>query len=259
LKLSRQFEAGDYIYGLIRATQPWSAIYENQQSANVMVDVMLDDKKIHAQSVNLKKADLVQRKYIVFEIAPNPEKMNAYSNPDIEYGKSTATMRQGPNELTYHLGQLGSGKHSMKFEIQYYGTIWAAGEFTVEGQDFKKYANLHTKIAENVAQAVTLPSANKVDKKMVSEMKSLMENAGWSEIHRINIVDKDWWIDRTSGGNSPVKSRHIAAAVLARENGEYYYKVCTFHQDKLITGAFGELYLSRQGDKVPLPEKNIDK
>ena len=259
-ELTRQFEAGDRIYGLIKVTKPWSAIYNNNNSANVMVGVKLDGKKIHAQFVNLKKPELVQRKYIVFEIAPDPRKMTAYSNPDIEYGKSTATMRQGPNELTHHLGQLGTGRHTMKFEIQYYGTIWAAGEFAIEGKDFKKYAELHTKIADGVAQSVTLPAAKKVDKKMAAEMKALLENAGWSKIHRINIVDKDWWIDRTSGGNSPVKSRHIAAAALAKGgDGKYYYKMCTFHQDKLITGGFGKLYLSHQGDKVPIPQENIDR
>ena len=72
-------------------------------------------------------------------------------------------------------------------------------------------------------------------------------------------MDKDWWIDRVSGGDSPVKSRHIAAAALARDADGYYYKVCTFHQDKLLTGGFGELYLSHQGDRVPIPEANIDK
>lgn len=259
-KSTRSFEAGDHIYGLIRVTKPWSAIYKNQQSANVMVDVKLDGKKIHAQFVNLKKPELLQREYLVFEIAPEPEKMTAYSNPDIEYGKSSPTMRQGPNELTYHLGRLQPGKHNVQLEVQYYGTIWAAGEFAIEGGGFTKYADLHAKIADGVAQSVTLPQAKLVDKKMAAEMKALLENAGWSKIHRINIVDKDWWIDRTSGGDSPVKSRHIAAAALAEgSDGEYYYKVCTFHQDRLITGGFGKLYLSHQGDKVPMPKKNIDR
>ena len=72
-------------------------------------------------------------------------------------------------------------------------------------------------------------------------------------------MDKDWWLDRTSGGDSPVKSRHLAGAALAKDKGGYYYKVCTFHQDKLLTGGFGELYLSHQGDRVPVPQANIDK
>jgi hypothetical protein len=90
-------------------------------------------------------------------------------------------------------------------------------------------------------------------------MEDLLENAGWEDIHRVNIVDQDWWIDRVSGGDSAVKSRHIAAAALARDGEGYYYKVCTFHQDRLLGGGFGELYLSHQGDRVPIPEANIDK
>ena len=54
-----------------------------------MVGVNLAGKKIHAQFVNLKKPELMQRTYLVFEIAPDPGKMTAYSNPDIEYGRST--------------------------------------------------------------------------------------------------------------------------------------------------------------------------
>jgi len=98
------------------------------------------------------------------------------------------------------------------------------------------------------------------NKKMAAEMKALLENAGWSNIHRINIVDKDWWLDRVAGGNSMVKSRHMAAAALAKgDDGNYFYRVCTFHQDRLLSGGFGKLYLSHQGDKVPVPKKNIDK
>jgi hypothetical protein len=259
-KLTRRFKAGDRIYGLIRTTKPWSDIYKNKKSASIRVDVKLNGKKIHAQFVKLNDPELMQRQYLVFDVAPDPKKMTAYSNPDIVYGKSTATMRQGPNELTHHLGKLSPGSHTMAFELQHYGTVWAAGDFVVEGKKFKKYAKLHAKIAEGVAQSVTLPPAKMVNKKMAAEMKALLENAGWSKIHRINIVDKDWWLNRTSGGNSPIKSRHLAAAALAKgDDGKYFYKICTFHQDRLITGGFGKLYLSHQGDKVPIPKKNIDK
>ena len=92
-----------------------------------------------------------------------------------------------------------------------------------------------------------------------AEMKTLLKNGGWTNIHRLNIVDKDWWIDRVSGGNSPVKSRRMDAAVLAKgADGNYYYKVCTFQQDKLLSGDFGPLYLSHQGDMVPVAADKID-
>lgn len=257
--LTRQFDAGDNIYGLIRTTKPWSSIYKNESSADVMVNVKLDGKKIHAQFVKLRNPELLARQVLIFEVAPDPDKMTAYDDPDREYGSSTATLRQGPNELTHHLAQLGPGQHTMEFDVAYFGTVWSAGSFTITGDDFRRYADLHEQIAERVSQAVTLPAAKMTNKSMVAEMRSLLENAGWEDIHRINIVDKDWWINRVSGGDSPVKSRHMAAAALAKDGDGYYYKVCTFHQDKLLTGGFGELYLSHQGDRVPIPEANIDR
>jgi len=258
--LTRQFRAGDHIYGLIRTTQPWSAIYKNENNASVMVNVKIDGKKIHAQFVNLKKPALLKQQYLRFDVAPDPAKMTAYSDPDIEYGKSNANTRQGPNELTHHLGALGPGTHTVSFDVQYYGTTWSAGQFTIEGKSFDDYAKLHGQIAAAVSQSVTLPAAKMVDKSLQAEIKALLENAGWKDIRRVNIVDKDWWMDRVSGGDSPIKSRHLAAAALARgDDGSWYYKTCTFHQDKLITGGFGKLYLSHQGDKVPVPKENIDK
>jgi hypothetical protein len=257
--LTMQFGAGDTIYGLIRTKKPWSEIYDGKSSADVMVSVNLDGEKIHAQFVTLKNPELMAQQHLVFEIAPDPDEMTAYGNPDRVYGSSTATMRQGPNELTHQLAQLGPGEHTMAFDITYFGTTWAAGSFTISGVDFGSYAGLHEEIAEVVAGAVTLPPAKKVDKAMAAEMETLLVNAGWENIRRINIVDKDWWIDRVAGGDSAVKARHIAAAALARDGDGYYYRVCTFHQDKLLTGGFGELYISQQGDRVPVPQANIDK
>jgi len=257
--LTTQFDAGDYIYGLINTTKPWSEIYRGKSDADVMVNVKLDGKKIHAQFVKLKTPELMARQHLVFEIAPDPDKMTAYDDPNRAYGSSTATMRQGPNELTHHLAQLDPGQHTMELDITYYGDVWSAGSFTITGNDFQGYASLHKQIAEGVTASFTLPAAKMTNKSMAAEMQSLLENAGWEDIHRINIVDKDWWTDRVNGGDTAVISRHIAAAALAKDNDGYYYKVCTFHQDKLLTGGFGDLYVSHQGDRVPVPAKNIDK
>jgi len=258
-ELTTKFKAGEKIYGLIQTKKPWSEIYDGKSSAEVMVNVKLDGDKMHAQFVKLDSPKLMAQQHLVFEIAPDPDKMTAYSNPDRVYGSSTATMRQGPNELTYWLAQLAPGEHTMAFDITYFGTTWAAGDFTISGENFGDYAGLHEEIAQAVAAAVTLPPARKTDKAMAAEIKTLLENAGWQNIHRINIVDKDWWIDRVAGGDSAVQSRHIAAAALARDSDGYYYKVCTFQQDRLLTGGFGELYVSHQGDRVPVAQANIDK
>ncbi len=98
------------------------------------------------------------------------------------------------------------------------------------------------------------------NKKLEKEMTALLKEADWDNVYRLNIIDKDWWIERVNGGNTPIKARYMAAAALTRKpDGSYCYKKCTFHQDKLITGAFGELYLSHQGSEVPINKENIDK
>lgn len=75
------------------------------------------------------------------------------------------------------------------------------------------------------------------DEHIAKNMRSLLKNAGWDNVYRLNITDKDWWIERVNGGNTPVKSRYLAAVALAKKSdGSYFYKKCTFHQDKLITG-----------------------
>lgn len=257
--LSASFTAGDYIYGLILAKKSWAKVYETNNNGNIRVDVSIDGKKIHAQFVNLQKPEYMQRDYLVFDIAPEVSQMTAYSDSHIIYGKSTATLQQGPNELSYHLGQLAPGKHTVQFSVDYFGRNYAKGSFTVEGQNYTAYATLHNQIAKGVADSVTLPPAKMENPALAKEMRALLEKAGWKDIYRINIVDKDWWIDRVSGGDSAVQSRHMAAAALAKgADGNYYFKKCTFHQDKLLSGGFGPLYLSHQGDKVPVAADKID-
>lgn len=254
---TRTFEAGDHIYGLVLAKKPWSEIYRNKNKAMIRIDVKIDGKKIHAQFVELRKPEYLARKYLVFEIAP--KEMTAYSDPDIVYGKTTATMRQGPMEMLDRLSKLPSGKHKLEFKVAYYGKTWAQGGFEIQGSDFEDYKDMAKQAAGAAAKSVTLPRAKMTNKAMEAKMRELAKNAGWPDIYRLNIIDKAWWIDRVSGGNSPVKSRHMAAAIMAKDGDGYYYKVCTFHQHRLITGGFGPLELTHTGDRVPVAEENKDK
>jgi hypothetical protein len=90
-------------------------------------------------------------------------------------------------------------------------------------------------------------------------MIKLLRNAGWKNIRKLIIVDKDWWIDRVEGGDSAVKGRHIGAAAVAKaEDGTYFWSNVTFEQQKQIDGSFGPLELSSTGVKRPIKEENID-
>ncbi len=254
------FTAGDHIYGIIKLTRPLAEIFEKEKNFSVRVNVAIDGTPIHAQFVTITSREYADRNYLVFDIAPQPSELKAYSDPNITYGKSNPTTVQGPNELTDHLGKLQPGSHTMTFDLPYYGKSWASGQLTIEGDDYRHYARLHEAIAGSVVAARTLPPAGMKDERIAESMRSLLKNGGWDNVYRLNITDKDWWIERVNGGNTPVKSRYLAAVALAKKSdGSYFYKKCTFHQDKLITGGFGELYLSHQGEEVPINKENIDK
>lgn len=255
--LTTSFQAGDNIYALVLVKKSFAEIFKKEY---VRIDVTIDGKKIHAQFIKMQKDADWAKKTLLFEIAPAPDKMTAYSNPDFVYGTSKANLRQGPQEMTLHLSQLGGGKHTVAMKIAYYGKVWAEGSFTIEGGDFGFYADLHKKAQASMLGSVTLPKAKMENPGLKQEMMALLTSAGWKDIHRLNIVDKDWWIDRFSGGNSGVKSRHMDAAVLAKGgDGKYFYKKVRFHQPRLISGAWGKLYISHTGPAHPVPKESIDK
>ena len=256
--LTSSFKAGDHIYCFIQVKKTWKQIFRGNPS--VMIRSKLDGKQFHAQFIKLKNKAGLDQKTLKFEIAPAPDKMTAYSDPSLEYGTSKANLRQGPQQMTLILSRLSPGKHDFEFFIQYGADVYAKGGFTIEGADYAFYADLHEKAKSAMFKSVTLPAAKMQNKQMEKDMLSLLKAAGWSDIHRVNIVDKDWWIDRASGGNSAVVSRHMAACALAKgKSGAYFYKRVTFRQNRLITGGWGKLEISHQGDEVMIPKENIDK
>jgi hypothetical protein len=251
------FKSGDYIYGLIRAKKSWKEIFGNQ--VNVLVEVQLDGQSLPTQSILLKAPELQNSKELALEIAPAPEKMSAYSDPRLEYGTSKAGMRQGPQELSAQLAQLAPGKHTLLFTVRYYGKVYAQGGFEIEGQNFARYGELNKSYQAAAASAVTLPAAQQRNPVMEQEMRKLLAAAGWQAIHRLNIVDKEWWTDRVSGGNSGVSSRHMDAAVLAKDATGHFYRKVRFQEDKLLTGGFGPLHIVHTGERFAVPAANIDK
>lgn len=264
--LSDSFNAGDYIYGLVEVKKPWTQLYGKNNNFYVRVDVKVDGKKtvdgkkIHAQFITIKDPEYAKRDYLIFNVAPAVEKLVVYSDPNLMYGQTTAVIKQGPNELSYHLGRLAPGKHTVSFEMQNYGKMFAKGEFTIMGDSYSFYADLHEKIAKGVVAARTLPQAKSNNASLEQEMKELLMKAGWKNVYRLNIVDNDWWIMRASGGDSAVVGRYMDAAALTEDpKGKYYYKRCSFQQDKLLSGAFGPLFISKQGEPVPINKENIDK
>lgn len=252
--LATQFRSGDNIYGLIQAEQNWREIYEagNKTELGLMIVMAMGGNET-LQYITLKKKEYIDSKQLVLDIAPAPEKMTAYRNPDIQFGEGKGNRKIGPIAFTYELAQLPAGKHRIQFYIRNYGEKVAQGEFEIEGSSFQFYSSLHEKVKAASDAVVTLPPAGMVNKSLEAEMRKLLDNAGWSNIRRVVIVDKDWWLE--DGGRS--RYLNVAAAAKDKDN-KYYWCNLQFTQVKLISGAWGPLELTKTGIKRPISEANID-
>jgi outer membrane murein-binding lipoprotein Lpp len=252
--LTKSFQAGDSIYGLIRVAKPWREIYNAKNKSEVAIMVVMKVGSSETlQYVTLKKPEFIDSNYLVLDIAPEPEKMTAYKNPDIVFGESKGNRKIGPIAFTYDLAQLPAGKHTVNLFVRDYGDKHASGSFEIEGTDFKAYADLHEKVKAATEAADTLPAARMVNKDLEAQMHKLLENAGWSNILRVVIIDKDWWVEAD-------KSRYLNVAAAAKDaSGKCYWCKLQFTQPKLIGGGWGDLELTMTGEKRNIAEENVNK
>lgn len=258
------FKAGSPIYGLIRVDKSWRELLgkgnKSAKQIEVPVDMAVDGEQVDFQYITIKKAEALDGKFLVLDIAPEPGKMTAYKDPGFFYAEGKGNRKIGPDQYTYNLAALSPGKHVVRFQVRSYGDVLAGGEFTIEGENYKSYAELREKLLQEALGVAGMPAAQKIDKEMEATMRKLLENAGWKSIRKLVIVDKDWWLDRADGGDTPIVSRHIAAAAAAQaDDGSFYWCICTFHQQKRLDGSFGALELTDQGEKKPILEANLDK
>lgn len=250
------FAAGDRIYGMLKAAKPWKALLGS--SNYLIIYVIIDGQQKIYRMVNLNRPDLLALDYFIIDIAPDPAAMTNYSDRDIVFPEKDG-LRFGPEMFTKFLSELGPGSHTFRLEVKAYGDVYAAGEFTIAGNSFAAYGTLLADIKKGGDKQQKMPRPGMSDLGLEKEMMALLRDAGWPAVRRLVIVDKDWWLDRVSGGDSPVESRHIEAAVAAKDNdGSYFYRRVTFHQRVLLGGGWGKLYISHTGDKKAIPAENID-
>lgn len=251
------FSAGDKIYGMLKAAKPWKALLGS--SDYLIVYFYIDGKQKVSKTVGLKRPDLLERDFVIIDIAPDPKDMGTYADRDIIFPEKDG-YKFGPELFTKYISELPPGKHSFRLEVKAYNEVYAAGEFSISGDDYSIYSERLAAVKESVGTQEKMPRAGMTNIAMQNEMIELLKNAGWSDIRRLVIVDKDWWNDLVEGGNSSIKSRHIAAAAAAKAaDGSFYYARVTFHQQKLLSGGFSKMELTHTGEKKPILEQNIDK
>ena len=262
--LTTTFKTGEYIYGLIRVEKTWRALLrkgdKEAETVEVPLDMIIDGKTVGFQYITIKQREPIDSKILVLDIAPKPEEMTAYKDPAFTYAEGKGRRRIGPDDFTYELAKLEAGKHTVKFQVRSYGDVFAAGEFTIDGDKYKFYEELREKVLKEALAVDTMPKAGMTNKDLEAQMRKLLENAGWKNIERLVIYDKDWWLERVEGGDSPIKSRYIGAAAAAKaDDGSYFWCKCTFQQIKQIDGSFGPLELEKVWPKRPILKENVNK
>lgn len=250
------FAAGDRIYGMLKASKPWKELLGS--SDYLITYLFIDGQQKVSKTIGLKRPELLARDYVIIDIAPSPSAMTSYADRDIVFPDKDG-YKFGPELFTKYLSELSPGNHTFRLEIKAYGDIYASGEFSISGGDFSSYAALLGELKGSSTRQEKMPKAGMTNLALENEMIQVLKKSGWPEIRRLVIVDKDWWLNRVSGGDSPVSSRHIMAAAAAKDAaGGYYYCKVTFDQPKLISGGWGKMEITLTSDKKPIPEENIN-
>lgn len=257
--LTSSFTAGQTIYSLITVEKPWKEIYaESSDSDKTEIGtVMFIDGKRYFQYITLT-GEMMDATHLLLDIAPKLAEMTAYRDPEVSFPNSMGS-KWGPGVFTDKFSQLEAGEHTVEYQVSLIrrSVIIAKGSFTVSGEDFSAYADLHSQIQQELDAQRGFPAAQMTDKNMENTMLSLCQNSELTDVKKLHIISKDWWYERVAGGDSAYKARYLETAVAAQDGDGCYYSIVTFHQDALLGGGWGSLYLSHIGTQKRLPCENI--
>lgn len=261
--LSTSFKTGDYIYGVAYFTksvkkQCKGRMPRTATKAGIEMLVYFNDQYKNSMNVTLKN-NLLKSKILTVDIAPEPAKMTAYTDPNLGW-RMYGAVKQGPMLFSQMLADLDEGKTKVKIEIKACYEVIASGVFTIEGNDFDFYENLINGLKNAQTQTVQMPQAKRNDPALQKEMKSLLKassnNAWKGTIKKIVIIDRDWYIVRHKLTGA-ILHRYIRAEVAVQKNdGCYLYHLVTFKQN-YVGNKFDKTYWDGAGDRVKIPCGNV--
>jgi hypothetical protein len=267
-RLSTSFKAGERIYGLIVFTDQIRKIAgvgeaESDNAFEVKVWVDGEPESSGGTSLTMRKDALVATTFVL-DIAPDPEKMTAYSDPSIIWPEKFEKegKRAGPMQLTKLLSNLPAGKHTVKIVLYRYQDL-AAGEFAIEG-DFASYAQLWEGLDGQAIKGVNMPQPAMSDRVLEGEMEKLIrgsthdlaQGAREGKILQVAIIDPDWQIERhpISG---VILFRYIRAEVgFLATDGTAWIQRFVFKQE-FVGDAYQPTAIHGYGDKRKTAPENL--
>jgi hypothetical protein len=276
------FNTGDHIYAVAYFEKTIQELYNAQPADKLFIESFIyeikpplysyqqpSEQQLTFVSVRVS-GSLLQNKYLVLDIAPDPEKTTAYSNPEMvfkEFGKKY----DGPVNFSESLSQLQPGENKLNFVVRCNYADAAKGRITLTGSDFSFYKTLAGNLnlaAQSVgAKNATMPKALKKDPALEGQMLAAIKKSNdWAsgrfdatEILRLVIIDEDWMIRRHELTGA-ILHRYIRAAIAVKTKDGHcaYYNLITFQED-YTGGKFQPLKYDGAGDKVMMNCENVNK
>jgi hypothetical protein len=261
------FKAGDPIYGAIILDAPIkrlcgskASIYATKET--IEIKYYVDEQYVDSGIVTAKGPFFSDSTAIPLDVAPEPARMTAYKEPNLEYHKFGQNY-DGAMNFSTSLGGLSGGAHTFRIELSTCGSTIAQGSFRIEGASYASYTELVPALRSEETKGVGMSAPRKVDPALTAAMLKAMQSSSstaWKDqILRVVIVDPDWFIERHPISGA-ILFRYIRAevAVKAGDGKCSFYRLCTFKQD-YIGGKFAATYSDGHGDRQPLPCENVGK
>lgn len=269
--LTRQFRAGDPIYGIVWFEKSLKDIYNNPnlRLAEFMIRYEIDYFRSTSGSLG---GDMLENDYIVFEVIPDPIMVTSYSSDFFKYDKyPNPAACEGPIRIAYDFQNLEPGQHNIKFVFNLNYQDMAEGYLSISGTDFTVYNDIMQGLIEGADEqamaAARMPQAQMSNESTESAMMEAFKNSNdWrtgriraAEALRLVIVDPQWYT-RHHPVTGAILHRYIRAAIAVKDNDGkcYYYPLVTFQED-YVGGSFQPLKYDGAGDRVAIICENVDK
>jgi hypothetical protein len=276
--LTKSFKAGDAIYSVAYVQDNFLKLCNSPNAKKLETGFFIYEVKPPlysyqepqesqiAYSTVWLSGGTMQNKSLPLDIAPKPDKMTAYGNPEITYTKFGKNF-EGPVGYTEALAKLESGKHTLRVRYQCNYQVVAEGEITIDGSDYSSYAQLSEAINAAAGSIQTknagMPKVAMTDKKLEAEMITALKNSQTfksrmeGQILKLIITDPEWYIRRHEISGA-ILHRYIRAAVAIKDKSGKctVWPNVTFQQD-YIGNKFQKSRFDGVGDPYEIPCENV--
>ncbi len=281
--LKQSFTTGEHIYAVAYLPQTVGDYYSHvapEKKVNLelflysvkppLYSYQTQDREEQLTYANIiLSGTLKNNKYLVVDLVPDPATTKVYASPEFTY-KVFGKKWDGPASFAEVLASLEDSENVIKVVLKLYYNDAATGKFTLSGGNYGVYAGMAKQLNDGAADAgarsAVFPKAEKSDQALESRMITALKNSNdWkngrldaTEVLRIAIYDKDWYIRRHEISGA-ILHRYIRAAVAVKgKTGQCGYYIVTYQED-YAGGKFQPLKYDGAGDRHAISCENIGK